>query len=148
MFKYAENNLLSDERILHQAKFHWFVYIPGLLFFAMILFFPKEPLYVGVLTALGIASLVKSYFMIASTEFVVTTMRVIVKTGVISRNTIELNHRNIESVNFDQSVLGRIFGYGSLYIAGTGAGVSPIPWIDNPLEFRKQVLETVHHSRR
>lgn len=147
MFAYAKHNLLNDETILHEAKFHWFVYVPGLFFFVMIPLFPLETLYVGTLSVLGILSLIRSFILILSTEFVVTTQRIIVKTGLISRNTIELNHRNVESVQLQQGIIGRIFGFGSLYLLGTGAGVSPVPWIDHPLEFRKQVLEVVQRGR-
>lgn len=147
MGSYAQQNLLSDEIILHEAKFHWIVYVPGLIFFLLIPFFPFETIYVATLVVLAIASLAKSYVMMISTEFVVTNQRIIVKTGFISRQTAELNHRNVESVNFDQSILGRILSYGSLYIKGTGAGVSPIAYVDHPLEFRKQVLEVVQRGR-
>ena len=147
MGSYAKQNLLSNESILYEAKFHWFIYLPALLFFGMILVLPFEAMYVGTLVLLGIAALIRSYILMISTEFVVTDQRIIVKTGFISRNTAELNHRNVESVNLDQGILGRIFNFGSLQINGTGAGVSPIPWVDHPLEFRKEVLEVVQRGR-
>lgn len=147
MFTYAKHNLLDAEEILYEAKFHWFVYIPGLIFFALIPFFPFETLYVSILVLLGIGSLIRSFILKLSTEFVVTNMRVIVKTGLIARNTIELNHRNVESVSLDQGIIGRIFNFGTLTLNGTGTGHSPIPWVDNPLEFRKQVLNVIHQGR-
>lgn len=147
MGSYARQNLLSDETILHEAKFHWIIYVPGMIFFALIPFFPFETIYVATLVVMALMSLAKSYVMMISTEFVVTDQRVIVKTGFISRNTAELNHRSVESINLDQSILGRIFGYGSLYIKGTGAGISPVAYVDHPLEFRKQVLEIVQRGR-
>lgn len=147
MFEYAKHNLLNSEQILYEAKFHWFVYMPALLFFGLIVVFPLETMYVASLVVIGILALIRSWIIKLSTEFVVTNMRVIVKTGLIARNTIELNHRNVESVSLDQGILGRIFGFGTLTLNGTGAGTSPIPWIDNPLEFRKQVLNVIHQGR-
>ncbi len=147
MGSYARQNLLSNESILYEAKFHWFIYMPALLFFALILVFPFQTMYVATLVALGIIALIRCYILMISTEFVVTDQRIIVKTGFISRNTAELNHRNVESVNLDQGIIGRILNFGSLEINGTGAGVSPIPWVDHPLEFRKQVLEIVQRGR-
>ena len=144
MFAYAKHNLLDNEEILYEAKFHWFIYVPPALFFGLIFFFPMEWMYVGILSLVGAAALLRAFILKLSTEFVVTNMRVIVKTGLIARNTVELNHRNVESVSLDQGIVGRIFGFWSLQIMGTGAGVSPIPWIDNPLEFRKKVLEVVN----
>lgn len=147
MFAYAKHNLLSDEKILYEAKLHWFIYVPGLLFFIMIPFFPLQPLFYGTLILVGIAVFLRFFILKLSTEFVVTNMRVIVKTGLISRNTIELNHRNVESLSLDQGIIGRIFDFGSLNLNGTGTGTSTIPWIENPLEFRKQVLEIISKNR-
>jgi uncharacterized membrane protein YdbT with pleckstrin-like domain len=147
MFEYAKHNLLSGEEILYQAKFHWFIYAPATFFFLMIPFFPFETFYTGTLVVLGLGAFIRFFILKLSTEFVVTNQRVIVKTGLISRNTVELNHRNVESVRLDQGIIGRILGYGSLTLLGTGAGLSPIPYIDDPLEFRRHVLEVVQHGR-
>jgi len=56
----------------------------------------------------------------ASSEFAITNKRVIIKVGLISRKTLEMNLSKIESVNVDQSILGRILRYGTLTVIGTG----------------------------
>jgi uncharacterized membrane protein YdbT with pleckstrin-like domain len=48
----------------------------------------------------------------------------------------------IESVDVDQSVLGRLFNYGNVTIHGTGATLEPFRGIDRPIEFRNQVTAT------
>jgi uncharacterized membrane protein YdbT with pleckstrin-like domain len=53
-------------------------------------------------------------------EFAITNKRVIIKTGLISRKTFEMNHSKIESVNVDQGIVGRILGYGTVRIVGSG----------------------------
>ena len=74
-------------------------------------------------------------------EFVITNKRVVVKTGLVRRRTIELNLTKIESVNIDQSILGRILGFGSIMIVGTGGTKEIFPHINNPLTFRKKFQE-------
>ena len=74
-------------------------------------------------------------------EFAVTNKRVIVKTGLISRRTLEMNLSKIESVNVDQSIMGRILGYGTITIIGTGGTRESFPKIANPLLFRKKFQE-------
>ena len=64
----------------------------------------------------------------------------IYKTGLIQRHTIEINIDKIESADVDQSILGRIFGFGSITIRGTGEGVEPLRNIAQPLQLRNAVL--------
>jgi hypothetical protein len=45
----------------------------------------------------------------------------------------------VESVDVDQSVLGRIFNYGDVTIRGTGASLEPLHMIEDPLTFRSHV---------
>jgi uncharacterized membrane protein YdbT with pleckstrin-like domain len=73
-------------------------------------------------------------------EVAVTDRRVIYKTGLIQRHTIEINIDKIESADVDQSILGRIFGFGSITIRGTGEGVEPLRNIAQPLQLRNAVL--------
>jgi uncharacterized membrane protein YdbT with pleckstrin-like domain len=68
---------------------------------------------------------------------------IIAKVGLIRRSTIELNHQKVESMGIDQSIMGRIFNFGTLTINGTGGVRTPIPSISSPLEFRKKAMETI-----
>ena len=74
-----------------------------------------------------------------TTELSVTTHRVIYKRGFIWRHTVEMNMDKIESVDVDQSLIGRLFDYGDVIIRGTGAGIEPLRGIDSPLAFRNAV---------
>lgn len=76
-----------------------------------------------------------------TTELAVTNKRVIAKTGLISRKTIEINLRKIESIRVDQSILGRIFNYGSIVVAGAGNPQAPVLGISSPLTFRRQFID-------
>jgi uncharacterized membrane protein YdbT with pleckstrin-like domain len=72
-----------------------------------------------------------------TTEIAVTTYRFVYKTGFISRKTQEVSLNKIEEIVLEQSVWGRVFGYGKLTIRGTGVGVIELPDIDNPIEVRR-----------
>ena len=63
----------------------------------------------------------------------VTDRRVIYKSGLLSRHTIEMNRDKVESVDIDQSLLGRIFGYGTVVVRGTGSSLVLIRNIGDPL---------------
>jgi uncharacterized membrane protein YdbT with pleckstrin-like domain len=85
---------------------------------------------------LAIAAWLKRF----GTEIAVTDRRVIYKTGLIRRHTTEINMDKIESVDVDQSVLGRMFGYGTVTIRGTGEAVEPLRDIADPIAFRNAIM--------
>jgi len=73
------------------------------------------------------------------TELAVTDRRVIYKTGLIARHTLEMNRGKVESVDVEQSVWGRILGFGTIIVRGTGGSLEPIRLIDDPLTFRSHI---------
>ena len=120
MGHYVDNNLIKDEHVVYETKYHWKI------FFSLS----------GIFT-LFIAPALARW----SDEFVVTNKRVIIKTGIISRKTLEMNLNKIESVNVDQSIMGRLLGYGDVTIIGTGGTRESFPNIGNAVEFRKRFQE-------
>ena len=82
-----------------------------------------------------------AYIRYRSTEVAITNKRVIAKFGLISRHTIEIYIRKIESIQVNQDIRGRIFNYGSLVISGAGNPQAPIPGISDPLKFRRIFME-------
>jgi|TARA_B100002003_G_scaffold192211_1_gene181393 uncharacterized membrane protein YdbT with pleckstrin-like domain len=80
---------------------------------------------------------------VVSSEFGVTSKRVMVKTGFISRTSLETLLTKVEGIGVDQSVLGRVLGYGSIVVSGTGGSKRPFKMIRHPLEFRRQVQEQI-----
>lgn len=120
MGRYIQNNLVRDEHVEYETTYHW------------VIFFSIR----AVLT-LFISPLIDRY----TDEFAITNKRVIVKTGLISRKTLEMNHSKIESVNVEQSILGRILGYGTIRIVGTGGTKESFTNIKKPLTFRKRFQE-------
>ena len=120
MGKYVDNNLIKDEQVELEASYHWIIFCS-----------------LRALLTLFIAPLIDKY----TDEFAVTNKRVIIKTGLISRKTFEMNHSKIETVNVDQSILGRILGYGTIRIVGSGGSKEEFPNIQKPLEFSKKFQE-------
>ena len=74
-----------------------------------------------------------------TTETDVTNLRVVHKTGFIKRQTFEMSLDKVESVDVNQSILGRLMDYGDLTIQGVGEGTRTITTITSPLEFRSAV---------
>jgi uncharacterized membrane protein YdbT with pleckstrin-like domain len=80
------------------------------------------------------------------TEIAVTNRRVIYKKGFIRRQTNEMNMDKVESVRIDQSVLGRMLGYGTVTILGTGEGFETLRTIASPVELRNSITGTMQNA--
>jgi uncharacterized membrane protein YdbT with pleckstrin-like domain len=74
-----------------------------------------------------------------TTETDVTNMRVVYKTGFIKRRTFEMSLDKVESVDVNQSILGRLMNYGDITIQGVGEGTQTISTIASPLAFRNAI---------
>jgi hypothetical protein len=63
-----------------------------------------------------------------------------------TRSAIEINLQKVESVQVDQSVLGRMFNYGTIIVAGAGTPNLSIPGAAEPLPVRKHFMEAADRN--
>jgi uncharacterized membrane protein YdbT with pleckstrin-like domain len=154
MAKYIEKLVGPDERIIFETRVHWIVYLVPLImiavgiaaFAALVVAAGRkaEPSGAAVVFLfsfpIGIYALFTAWIGRATTEMAVTTRRIVYKRGWISRNTIEINFNRIESLDIKQSILGRIFDFGTVVIRGTGIGVQPMHNVAAPLQLRNAVF--------
>ena len=147
---YVRKVLQEGEQIAYETKLSWAMYVPGVLVllaavvaFAIVRALLDNPWWgdsVGiVLAVVGLYLVATEWFKRWTTEIAITDRRVILKTGFIRRDTIEMSIQKVESVDVEQSLLGRMLDYGDVVIRGTGAGLAPIRKIDRPLQFRSHV---------
>ena len=136
---YIENNLLPDEKIIYQTKLHWRIYIPAIVFGIILLPFLAMGKH-GLLFMLipGMLALV-AWLQIKNSEFVVTNKRVLIKVGILSRRTVELLLKKVETVGVNQGILDRILSSGTITIIGTGGTKENFKAIVDPLMFRQHV---------
>jgi len=137
---YIEANLLPGETVVQRARLHWIVFLKaiavavvglGLLFF--------QPIVGAVVIAVGILMAIPPWLERVTSEFGVTSKRVIIKVGLIQRRTLELLIRQVEAISVDQSLTGRIFNFGTITLSGTGGVRETFHNISNPLEFRRSI---------
>ena len=151
---YVEKKVLYGESIVYKASIHWFIFVPGIVIFSLGVYLSiigaegdTGGVFGSIAIIIALVSLLRAMIFKFTTELAVTSKRVIAKVGLISLNTVELNHSKVESLNVDQSILGRVFGYGTLIINGTGGGKTPIPNIGSPLEFRREAMQAIDSSQ-
>jgi uncharacterized membrane protein YdbT with pleckstrin-like domain len=87
----------------------------------------------------AIVAFVPAWFRRWATEIAVTDRRIIFKRGLIRRHTVEMNMQKVESVDVDQTLIGRLFNYGNVTIRGTGSSFEKLSRIDSPLKLRTTV---------
>jgi uncharacterized membrane protein YdbT with pleckstrin-like domain len=93
----------------------------------------------AILLVIGLIWLGWVYLVYVSTELAVTNRRVLAKTGVIQRHCIDVQNSKVEGLTYNQGLIGRIFGYGSIFVRGTGIGMVPIPYVAAPEAFKRDV---------
>jgi len=132
---YIEKSLSKDEQVKEIFKYHGIIWVAAWLWIAIFVA-------LGVVTfGLSILGAIYVFFRIKSVEQGLTTKRIIRKTGVISRKTEEMKNSAVETVEINQSVFGRIFGYGIVKVTGTGTSSLKLNYVKDPLEVKKRIEE-------
>ncbi|WP_128923067.1 PH domain-containing protein [Bradyrhizobium guangxiense] len=152
MARYIDEILQPGERVLYSTNAHWIFYFPAILAWivalALLILSRQATVDWLVLLCLGAAGLaalaalywtIKGWFHRFTTETDVTNLRVVHKTGFIKRRTFEMALDKVESVDVDQTILGRILNYGDVTIRGVGEGIETIKTIASPLAFRSSI---------
>lgn len=148
---YVKKVLQPGETLVFATGLHWLTYLPSILLFIVAAAFAVGSRYIEqdlsdpmLVAAAGIVVIAVVVFLIeairrSSIEAAVTDQRVIYKRGIIGRHTIEIHRSKVESVDVDQSIMGRIFGYGTVQVRGTGGSLEPMRNIADPLRFRSYI---------
>jgi uncharacterized membrane protein YdbT with pleckstrin-like domain len=149
MGRYIDDILQPGEKVLYSTNAHWIFYWPAIaawIVAIVLLVLSRATTTEGiVLLCLSAASVVaiaalywtfRAWFHRWTTETDVTNLRVVHKTGFIKRRTFEMSLDKVESVDVNQSILGRMLNYGDVTILGVGEGKETISTIASPLAFR------------
>jgi membrane protein YdbS with pleckstrin-like domain len=149
---YVANVLQPGEEVVASTRIHWwFVWRrtwPLVVIAAVIAALAPEQqgnardaLLAGaaLVLVLGLALAIAPAIERATTELAVTNRRVIHKTGMIRRHTIEMSRSQVESVDVDQGILGRMLDFGDITVHGTGTTPEPFRCIAAPLRFRSAI---------
>lgn len=148
---YLDDHLLTGERIVYRAKLHWTIFLASIVVVVLgiglaILLQLVQPAYTfagAALAGVGLLLAIGPAIRYLSSEFAVTDKRVLGKVGFIERESDETLLSKIEAIAIDQGVIGRILGFGTITITGTGGTQEVFPRISEPLEFRRQIQSQI-----
>lgn len=137
MTSYINQVLIDGEQVVYQARLSLWSQIVLILVGIILL-----PLF-----GLGLLLLFWAWLICRTTELAITNKRIISKSGIIQRTTMELRLDKIESIKVDQGLMGRMLNFGSITISGTGGDKTPIESIADPLQFQKYFMSAVDSKR-
>ena len=141
----ADVSILPDEKIIRVASFHWGIYWKGLVVLALAVFLLIYVRNLGVFMLivasgmLGVAYLVKHYLLL-----ILTNKRLLIRSGLIRMDTVQLALDRVESVELERTIPGMLMGYASVVITGTGSRVMAVPFVDQAHQFRRLTDERIY----
>jgi uncharacterized membrane protein YdbT with pleckstrin-like domain len=163
---YVQKHLIDGETVIYQTRLHWIVLIGpvvlsllfGLTGVGMFMLSARTPpgqtgahksmIVLGAaFLAVALVFIVRGVLVRNATEMTVTNKRVFVKVGLAARRTIELLLSRVESIGVEESVVGRMLGFGTVIVHGTGGTPEFFNRIAHPLEFRTQVQQQIEKSQ-
>lgn len=142
-----DSQLLSGERIVHRARPHWVVFlgpillaVAGAVLAGILQYVVGDYWYAGAAVAgLALVLALGPALRYAGSEYAVTDKRVLARLGILERHSLETLLSKIEAIGVEQGIAGRLLGYGTITITGTGGTREALELIPTPLEFRRQV---------
>ena len=158
---YIDKSLGDGETVIARANFHWLyvtaawlsLLVPLILVLVAYSQAQSQPdldriygVSAGLLFVLGLIQFLRMMFRKWSTEIGVTSHRFVERYGLLSMRTNEIALPNIEGVRVNQSILGRIFGYGTVKIEGTGVDSVTTPTIADPIGFVRAIQTAREHT--
>ncbi|MGI8659066.1 MAG: PH domain-containing protein [Candidatus Limnocylindria bacterium] len=164
---YARNLLSRGEEVVHASRQHWFAVIArtwlwilvAIVALALLLWIGTNGPVLdneaadGILTVIAVAGMLGAAAWVGfvfwdwrNQEWMITTRRVIRAEGVLNKSMADSNLEKINDARLDQSIFGRIFGFGTLDILTAaeemgGSNVADFPMIADPIEFKKAMLD-------
>lgn len=143
---YIDSNLLEGEFVTFRTRLHWLLFL-GPVLLAVVILLPvawflvrgTRSTYVWIPLGVALLILLAAFIKRQSSDFAVTNKRIMMKVGVFRTRSIELLLSKVEAIAVDQSLLGRIFGYGNIVVTGSGGTKEPFSQIQAPLGFRRAV---------
>jgi uncharacterized membrane protein YdbT with pleckstrin-like domain len=165
---YIEANLVPGEVVIYETRLHWVVMLGhillGTLLFALpgaiLLYYVSTPNSMDVrllhlmriagaaLLVCGVVAILMGVIRRRATEMAVTNRRVVVKIGLMSRRTIEMLLNKVETIEVKETTFGRMMGYGTVVLVGTGGSTEPFEKMSHPLDFRSQVQQQIEKLPR
>jgi uncharacterized membrane protein YdbT with pleckstrin-like domain len=138
---YVNRHLLDKEVVVFQTGKHWVVFLPALIWLGFTFFIYES--YLNSILALIPLACASWFLMVALidfffSEYAITNQRIFMKEGLLWRTSVETMLSSVAKSELQQSILGRLLGYGQLVVFGFG-GANRFSTIRRPEDFQRQL---------
>lgn len=154
---YLESILGGDEHVVFTTRRHWMVIvstvivatIASVIIIAVGVFFANDTnslsLLLLLLLIIPVGRLITTYLDWWNDQFIVSTRRIIQIKGIFNKHVIDSSLEKVNDVVMDQSLMGRLLGYGDIEIlTASDIGVNKLLKIANPIRFKTTMLNQKH----
>lgn len=141
---YIEQNLMNGESIVYRGHLHWVIFlVPAFFLIAAISLAAGDSgtALAAILSGIGVILAIIQVINYKNSEYVITNKRIMIKVGFIRRQSLEILLNKVEGIYVNQNITGRILGFGTIQVNGTGGTKEPFKNIVAPLDFRKKAQE-------
>jgi hypothetical protein len=133
------------ERVVYRARVHWSVYLPG-AFLVLWGGVPDDSRLAGWFVIFGVILLIYALFLRRTTGLTVTDRRVIARTSRVFGAVSEMDRSEVEGVEIRRNVLGRLLGFGTVVVRGTGRALGPVKTIADAAAVRDHLAANSLHE--
>lgn len=142
--------ITNDSNVIYFTRLHWIIFFGPLLglflVFGLYYYIPQLSqisFFLGLIAVLWIMMTWVTYYFSSIT---IKKRQVILRMGLIVRQTVDIPLSKIETIDIKQSILGSILGYGALVITGTGGTRHLINFLHHPLTCRRYIEQMMNEQ--
>lgn len=139
---------MSDQNTVYFTRLHWIIFFGPVISLCL-----AFALYVSIaqlkevslfIALFAMAWITMTWITFHFSSITIKRKQVILRTGILVRQTVDIPLSKIETIDIRQSILGSIFRYGALIITGTGGTRHLINYIDKPLTCRRYIEQLMN----
>lgn len=142
----------EDNNIVYFTRLHWIIFVwPAISLICSLLlpfYFPQIHLAAYAIILFCLAWVAITWINYYFSSLTIKSNQLILRTGMLVRETINIPLNKIEAVDIRQSIVGSLFRYGMISITGTGGTRRILNFIDSPLTCRRYIEQMMNQQNK
>lgn len=141
----------AEPNIVYFTRLHWIIFLAPITSLLMVLalhiYLPQLSSLCLIFEAFSLLWIGMTWVTYYFSSITIKRKQVILRTGIVVRQTVDIPLTKIETIDIRQSILGSIFRYGALVITGTGGTRHYINYLSKPLTCRRYIEQMMNESQ-
>ncbi len=142
----------TESNVIYFTRLHWIIFLGpvlGLIIACALYYYIVQLRQVStVLIVCALFWIVITWFTYYFSSITIKKKQVILRTGIIVRQTVDIPLSKIETIDIRQSILGSLLRYGALVITGTGGTRHLINFLHHPLTCRRYIEQLMNDPQQ